>query len=461
MNMHLRLSGGTHQALRQHLLQDENESAALLLCGRRNRDEGPILIGHKLFPVPLDACEVRTPDYLHWRTEVMEGVFEEAAKNDWSVVKIHSHPGGYPQFSKTDDASDRALFPSLYGWADFPHASAVMLPDGSLFGRHVDHRGCFTPLSRIMVAGDDIQVWDAVSQSDAVPATANRHARAFGAATTMLLKRLSIGVVGCSGTGSIVIEQLARLQVGRLTLVDPERAEDVNANRIVGLTAEDVTERRLKVEVMERCVHAMGLGTEVIALPIDLMTPQAVKAIADCDIVIGCMDGASERHILNRLCSTYYVPYIDVGVRLVADGEGGISHVCGSVHYLQPGGSSLLSRGLYAMEDVEAELLLKSDPQAYAERLKEKYIKGVQESRPAVVSVNTIYAGLAVTEMLARLHPFRDDPNRQFAQTCLSLNHGIIDTSAEGAPCKVINRYEGHGDMPRLLGIQALEERLS
>ena len=49
---------------------------------------------------------------------------------------------------------------------------------------------------------------------------------------------MSIAVVGCSGTGSPVIEQLARLGVGRLVLVDPDRVEEKNLNRIVNATRE-------------------------------------------------------------------------------------------------------------------------------------------------------------------------------------------------------------------------------
>lgn len=455
MKLSLKLSGHQHAALKSHLLQDANESAALVLCGRCVTDSQTILIGQKVVPVPLEACVERHPDYLHWRTDAVEEVFEEAAAHNLSVLKIHSHPGGYADFSRTDDASDKDLFPSLYGWTNGPHASAVMLPDGSVFGRLVTDKGRFAPIHRIVVAGDDIRIWDHQIIADEVPKTANRHARAFGAATTLLLERLKIAVVGCSGTGSVVIEQLGRLQVGELVLIDPDRAEEVNSNRIVGLTAEDVECHRQKVEVLKRSVEAMGLGTRVTALPLDVMDPQAIKAVAECDLVFGCMDSASGRHILNKLAATYCLPYIDVGVRLVADGTGSISHVCGSVNYLQPGGSSLLSRGLYTLQDFEAEMLKKGDLEAYKARLAEKYIKGVQESRPAVVSVNTVYAGLAVTEMLARLHPFRDDPNQRYASTCLSLNGSFVECSSDGERCPVINRHAGKGDMEPLLGLQS------
>ena len=53
---------------------------------------------------------------------------------------------------------------------------------------------------------------------------------------TPKLQNLSVAVVGCSGTGSPVIEQLARLGVGRLLLVDPDVVKVKNLNRILNTT---------------------------------------------------------------------------------------------------------------------------------------------------------------------------------------------------------------------------------
>jgi hypothetical protein len=64
-------------------------------------------------------------------------VVKQAAAKGMAILKIHSHPGYYERFSEVDDASDGDLFPSLHGWTDngLPHASAVMLPEGRIFGR--------------------------------------------------------------------------------------------------------------------------------------------------------------------------------------------------------------------------------------------------------------------------------------------------------------------------------------
>ena len=66
------------------------------------------------------------------------------------------------------------------------------------------------------------------------------------------------------------------------------------------------------------------------------------------------------------------LPYIDLGVELTAAPGGGIDQVWGAVHYVQPGGSSLQSRGAYTSEHVHAELLKRDDPEDYKRRLESK-----------------------------------------------------------------------------------------
>ena len=452
----LRLSGKQHEALRSHLFPgDDLESVALLLCGQHCSDNGTVLTVRELFLIPIAACTIRTPYRLTWDTDAIVPALLTAEAKNLSVVKIHSHPGGYSEFSECDDSADRDLFPSIYGWVDGdqPHGSAVMLPDGRIFGRTVSPERVFRPFDRVTVVGDDLRILEYGTINGALDGFAARHAQAFGEGTTLLLQSLSIAVVGCSGTGSPIVEQLGRYGVKKLVLVDPDAVEDVNLNRISGSRTSDAAVRASKVEVQARVIQEMDLGTEVVCFQTDILDPTVISAVADCDIVFGCMDSVDGRFFLNRLASVYHVAYFDVGVKLIADGAGGISHVCGSVNYLQPDGSSLMSRGVFSAEDLHAASLKRSDPDAYKQQVREKYIKGANETRPAVVSVNTLFSSLAVLEMLARLHPYRDDPNSGFALYGLSLNVPCLDQATDGERCLAVTRFCGHGEMVPLLGV--------
>lgn len=459
MDTVLRLTADHHSQLNSHLFPgDGNEAAAVILCGRRSGNERHCLTARMIFPVPYDQCSIRTPSRITWSTETLLPVLTEAAKKGLSIVKIHSHPGGFEEFSETDDKSDRDLFLSAYGWFDdeSPHASAIMLPDGRIFGRVVGPTGELTSLSSVSVTGDDIRLLELPGRETELPDYTLRHRQIFGAGTTAVLRRLTVAVIGVSGTGSPVVEQLARLGVGKLILVDPDYIEEKNLNRVLNARMEDACEKRLKVDVMKRAVREMGLGTEVITFSRNLYDSEVVKAVAQSDVIFGCMDGVDGRHLLNRLATFYVIPYFDVGVKLESDGKGGIDQVCGTVHYLQPGRSSLLSRGTYTLEQVRAAGLRRTDPRAYEEQLKEKYITGVMEDRPAVISVNMFFASLAVNEFLARLHPYRDDENKHFATYRYSLSQAQIYKEGEGDTCRLLARHVGRGDVNPLLDMPEL-----
>lgn len=464
--MKLRIAGHHHQLLYTHLFPgDGHEAVALALCGQARSGAGQahpdVLTVCRVEPVPYEFCAVRTPDQVTWATaQILPELLCEAQKRHLLLLKIHSHPGGWPKFSRYDDQADRELFSGVAGWldVDIPGGSVIMLPDGRLVGRVCDAHGRFLPLSSIAVAGDEIRVWQAHHGVGELPAYAARTAQAFGTGTTTLLSRLSVAVIGCSGTGSPLIEMLARLGVGELVLVDPDVVEAKNLNRIYNTTAEDAHQQRYKANVLAAAVTRMELGTRVVPIANSLFDPQVVRRVAQCDVVFGCMDSVDGRALLNRLATFYVLPYIDVGVRLIADGQQGISQICGSVHYLQPGSSSLFTRGVYTSEQLRAAGMYRADPDAYRDQLQQGYIQGVAEERPAVISVNSFYASLAVNEFLARLHPFRDDPNRDYATVTFSLSQMRLISEEDGPTDEALAREVGRGDIVPLLNRPELSE---
>jgi len=337
-------------------------------------------------------------------------------------------------------------------------ASAVMLPDGRIFGRAHHADGSVSPLESVCVIGDDIIFW---AESSHIPVAqhAVRNLQAFGRGTVAVLSRMSVAVIGCSGTGSFVVEQLARLGVRRLILVDPDVVEYKNLNRMLNAKRTDAALGTAKVRVLARAVAEMGLGTEVLPIHSDLATPGAIRAVAEADLVFGCMDSIDGRHLLNRLAATYLLPYIDVGVKLNADGKGGVDEIFGTVHYVRPDGSSLQDRGVYTQKGLEAAALRRGDPVEYARRVKEGYIAGANEDSPAVISVNGFYASLAVNEMLARIHKYRWEPNGGFAAYRYSLVRAEQYLDAEaGSPSRAFKTSIGRGDRVPLLDLPELSE---
>jgi hypothetical protein len=462
MNVTLSLTGAQHDELRRHLFSDDgNEAAAIVLCGRRAGADRHRLVAQRVLPIPHEACIDRSPVSIEWPTELMEPWLQLADAATLSVVKVHSHPGYWPQFSKQDDQSDRNLFPCIDGAieADVPHASVIMLSEGSMFGRVVTREGGFEPLRAIAVVGDDFKVWHPYDFGhEPVPVLGGftkRHAQAFGAKTTRALGELAIAVIGCSGTGSPAIAQFGHLGIARLVLVDPDRVLEHNLNRILYSTTADIG--RFKVDVLGDAVERIGLGTLVERWPVNLCSSEAVRAVAGCDVVIGCTDSAEARFLINLISNFYVMPYIDIGVTLETEGDGEISQVCGYLHYLQPGASSVLSRGVITLDEVRAEGMKRQNSVYYEEQRKAGYIKGVEEDRPAVISVNMQFASLAVTELIARLTGFRENPNGAYAKIGMSLSEVSCYPEPEPAQaCHYMSRQVGKGDILPLLNLPEL-----
>ena len=453
------LTGSQHHVLREHLFPDDGkEAVAIALCGRRAGARRHRLLVRSLHLVPHEVCTERSPVTVAWPTDIMIPWLQEADRRGLSVVKIHSHPGDYSRFSDQDDQSDFALFPCLADWieADVPHASVVMLRDGRMFGRAFNIDRVFNVLASITVVGDNLSIWHAdefeAKPATPLPAFTRRQAQAFGEATTRRLGRLSAAIIGASGTGSIVIEQLMRLGVGRLVIVDDDVVKDLNLNRILNATSKDADARRLKVDVSAGAIEATGLGTIVETYPSNLKDRQVVKAVAECDVLFGCVDTAEGRFVANLLSAFYLLPYIDVGVALDADDTGAITQVCGYIHYLQPDLSSLINRGAVSMEDVRAEGLRRQNPQFYEVQRRAGYIRNVDEDRPAVISVNMVLAGMAVNELLARLHDFRDEPNGDYGTIGVSISQVTFYPETESRrPCGIMARNVGRGDVEPML----------
>jgi hypothetical protein len=463
----LALTGDQHNALKAFLFPgDGKEAVALMLCGRRAGDRRHRLVVKSIFEIPYDICTVRTPVLVTWPTDCIVDILERAADEELSVIKIHSHPNGLAVFSSTDDEADACFLPMVHGWvgaADILHGSAVMLPDGKMFGRIWSKSDGFKEISCIQVVGDDLHFWYADRGSARIPDFMASHAQAFDEGTIERLQRLSALVIGASGSGSPTVEQLVRLGIGEIVIVDDDEMEERNINRILNSTKQDVSAGRMKVDVLGDAIERMGLGTRVIRVRKNLWDPEVIRIAAQSDVAFGCMDTVDGRYLLNRMATYYNLPYFDVGVRLEALREGGrkgrIREVCGTVNYLQPGRSSLMSRGLFTRQDIAAAGLRRTDPPAHERQIKDGYIAGIQGRRPAVISVNMLASALMVNEFLARLHPFRERKNSAYAAVTFSLSSAELITDPEEGVCEALADCVGVGDTVPALGLLELAER--
>lgn len=127
------------------------------------------------------------------------------------------------------------------------------------------------------------------------------------------------------------------------------------------------------------------------------------------------------------------------------------------VHWLRPGGSSLVSRHVVDLAKVRAEGQRRQSPE-FSERLRrEGCLRGADEPSPAVSSVNTFVASLAAMNLLVRIC-HRDSGNAAWAKTTMLLSHMHLEGAPDGEPCALLGRHVGRDDIIPLLGDPELSE---
>ena len=450
----LAMTASQHRRVSEHLFPGDGlEAAAVLVCNQGTGKRHQRLVVSETLLLPHRRSE-RKKDFVSWpfADHLEPDRIASIDKNGQSIVTIHSHPKGSPRFSELDDRTDRELFESVSAWFDDDrmNGSAIMTPDLGIRARTVTPDGSFVEASAVSSVGEDVRIWkrgEAASAGAGVEEHEARIAQTFGQGTLGLLRSLRVGVVGCSGTGSVVVELLARNCVGAIVLVDDDVMEPKNLNRIVNGSMEDAQAGRSKVDALRRAVERMGLGTTVDAHRCLTDSQEAVAALIDCDVLFGCVDSAFGRYHLDCLASAYCLPYFDVGVNLDADGQGGVADADAVAHYVHPEGSSLLSRGAYTMEQVTAENWRRTDEAHYDRQRTAGYLQEVGEDQPAVISLNMQAACLAFNDFMARVHSYRLDRNRCFATQRVRLVHGAYEaTDDSGKPHPLFAKYAGAGD---------------
>lgn len=456
----LRISGKDYHSLKQHLYPGDNKEAiAFALCGISNNESEQTLLVQEIFKVPYDVCKTRTSKLIEWPPSYIESFLQKANSKNCSVIKIHSHPTNFTNFSELDDECDKKLFRSIFGWIEKAscHASAVMLPDGKIFGRFIDSEINFTKIDRVSVCGNSVTIWDYSGGSEFVDQDL-RNLQTFGMKTTKLLKKLKIGVVGCSGTGSIVIEQLVRLGVGEIVMIDPEPIEKVNLNRILNSIEDDALQNKLKIDILKDRLSKVGFNTKFrISNQNICESREDLKNLASCDFIFGCVDAYEPRYVLNQLSTYYLIPYIDVGVELKADNNNGITKVYGAIHYIQPKGSSLISREAITLEKVDSENMRRKNPDQYNKQVQEKYITnaGPVES-PAVISINMQLSSMAVNEFLNKIDPFKSCSESENSIIRVAISDNLFEFEPDGDADEYLVKHSGFGDKEQFIGIIGL-----
>lgn len=208
------------------------------------------------------------------------------------------------------------------------------------------------------------------------------------------LARLTVGIVGLGGGGSHVAQQLSHVGVGSFVLVDDDRIDETNLNRLVGGTRADVECETLKVDIAARVIRAVNPRAKVV--PIAMKWQEAMDRLGNCDVIFGCVDNVRGKDELEAFCRRMLMPYLDQGMD-VHSHDGGF-FIGGQVVLSMPGAPCLRCLG------VVTEGALEEEGRNY----------GAAGGKPQVVWPNGVLASTAVALFMQVVTPW----------------HGVIEAGA-------------------------------
>ena len=387
------------------------------------------LLGRGIDWVPDTAYLDRRHDGLGIAPEGYVGALGTAEANGEIAIWFHTHPGdgSSPRPSPHDEQVDiqiADLFRLRTG-QDF-YGTLIVAPTsrGIAFTGTLQHQdGTRLAVDRLWDISD---AWRLInSYNNPSPQLApmfDRNVRAFGGEVQRTLSELTIGIVGTGGTGSAVAEQLVRLGVRHLRLIDPDELSLSNVTRVYGSHPDQTG--RAKVEVVRD--HLLSITSELdCQARVGMIVDQHVaRDLCECDLIFGCTDDNAGRLVLSRLGTYMLTPVIDMGVLISSDGAGNLRGIDGRVTVVTPGTACLLCRNRIDVRRAAAELMTEGERHRLAGEGYAPELTGVE---PAVVTFTTAVAAAATSELLERLIGYGPDPRP--SEILLRLHDREISTN--------------------------------
>jgi molybdopterin/thiamine biosynthesis adenylyltransferase len=443
-----------YERLTNALFPSEIERGAYLLCGLSVGAAETKLLVREV--VKIDDTEIKSASPTHIAFEAPKYVkwLKRADESKACIILVHSHPNGQCYFSDRDDSEEPQFFRTAYNriHRDGVHASLLLSSPEHMIGRVWLADGTSHALECIRIIGNRFRFIRDYEGTDLNATFFDRQVRAFGHEFQPVLCRLHIGIVGAGGTGSSVFEQLVRLGIGTITIIDGDNFDPSNVNRVYGSYVTDAGLN--KTLIAKRSANVIGIGTKVNAVMLPITYRSSIEKLKDCDIVFGCTDDKAGRSLLTSFALFYLTPVIDVGVAIDPNG-GKIERVEGRVTTLMPGTACLYCRHRISPQGIHDEILQQNDPKQADRLRREGYLIGVQERAPAVISFTTTIAASAVSEFLHRLTGFMG-PDRVTSEIIHRIDWNRVRTNSTPSDpscfCSDRNLW-GKGDTRPLLGV--------
>lgn len=453
----IRISEQDYNRCRAAVLSDlPKESAAFLLAGQKITGPSEELIVRRMVEVPKSEYRIQEDYHLDISPKAINGLISLCEQNGLGVILCHSHPTDSP-YSPSDDNGEKRIAESI--WKNIPNVpvGSLLISPGKVRARiwkpGVGHK----PVTSVTVLGRHIRkifLEKRHHRTNDLSDIYDRQLLAFGSEGQNIISTTKIAIVGLGGTGSPVAEQLVRMGVKDIVLIDPDVFDPSNITRVYGSEYEDAYTRRFhvyhqrkkkisKVELISKHLKKINPKVRIRTIQDSVVKANAVKSLFDRDIIFCCTDEHWGRSVVNQVSCQYLIPAIDMGVRIDAK-DNKIRGAFGSVHILRPDKPCLWCYEFLNADRIRTESLPEHERESL---LREGYVQNIVSEAPSVISLTTSISGHAVTSFLQLMTDFMGP-----AGDISCLNYFIMEGTVgrgnsdikEHCVCK---KVRGYGDL--------------
>ena len=416
----LHITENDWRRLRDHLLQpDSLERAGFARLGRAVHDGRIAYFLHRFDPIADENCAQQHAAVVEPEPLVVLDLFAAYAKSAAAaLMHLHSHPfTDRASFSGVDDANlprtardlasylktTRSHQPSRFirfvaGRSENGFTAEVMDGTGSIV----------EVIAEIRIVGASgfrtIRRW--TEKCAVIELASNERERLdrnlnwLGEAGQERIAQAHVAIVGLGGLGAEMLKACRGLGFRYYTLVDHDRIEVSNLNRLPWSRA-DVG--RLKVEVARDFILAAIPDASVEIIPAQVGSERAAEALAKCDVIVACLDNDYARLQVQDVAARHLRPLLDMGSGItLRKGTREVDGMGGQVSFHIPGGPCLACQGLDASQVI--------DPEHAEVRRSIGYVQGTDETPTSVVTINAVVAALGADTLMKWLTGFSTPP---------------------------------------------------
>lgn len=346
----------------------------------------------------------------------IERALGEASAAGAGLAMLHSHPSGigWQGMSPDDVTAEMNNAGAVFGVTAQPFVGLTLAGDGAWSARFWE-RSAPRTYSRhwcatVRVIGERLNVtyMDKLAPPPTTTLMQTRTISAWGEESQTDLVRLRVGIIGAGSVGGFIAESLARTGFEDIVLIDFDKIEEHNLDRLLFATKNDIGKYKVDVlrDHLQESATAQKFSAEIVKNAV--YEVEGLRNALDCDILFSCVDRPWGRHILNMIAYAHLIPVVDGGIHVRTNRHGKLAAADWCAHTATIGRPCLQCLGQYDPGLVQTEREGNLDDQ--------KYIDGLPDGHPLKARENVFAfsmscASLQMLQMLAYVIAPLDQPN--------------------------------------------------